>query len=272
VDPIVVRSLTREYRIAASDPDLRNSLVFLDARPEIVGRALTIVTVEARSTPDGFELALPGGRELRKTVPAAWNRIAALIFEGIQEEAPSAPLVHGATLLSPNGERIIVVGPKGAGKSTLTLHLLLRGYAFEGDEHVVIRDADVVARARRLRIKPGSLPLVPRFADAILRSPTLRDDSGMSVYAVDPTVFGAPWRISTGLVSRLIFITPNHGGRSAFTRMDGDEAFRALAEHCLLPAEQRAAAASRLRQLAIHTPAWRLALGDLDEAERGLRA
>ena len=266
MDIVVVRSLSREYRIRTESPALAGLLAFIDARPEMVGLTLTTVEISADPDRDGFQLSLPVGGVFAPTCIDAANRLHATVFAAVQEEAPGAPLVHGASLVR-DGQRLIVIGPKGAGKSTLTLHLLARGFEVEGDEHVVLREKDLVARPRRMRVKPGSLPLVPSLAEAVLASPRVDDPlSGGPVYAVDPAISGRPWRIRPGRADHLVFLEPNHGGGSALSAIGRDDAFSCLAEHCLLPAEGRAAATVRLHRLASEAQAWRLAVGDLGEA------
>jgi hypothetical protein len=266
VDAVVIRSLTREYRISTGSPELAGLLAFIDARPEMVDLPLTAVEISADLVPGGFRLSVPGREVFARTYIEAANRLHAMTFTSVQEEAPGAPLVHGASLVH-DGQRLIVIGPKGAGKSTLTLHLLAHGFEVEGDEHVALRESDLVARPRRMRVKPGSLPLVPSLAEAVRRSPRVDDPlSGGPVYAVDPAISGRTWRIRPGHADHLVFLEANHGGGSALSAIGQDHAFPRLAEHCLLPADGRAAATARLHRLASEAQAWRLALGDLDEA------
>ena len=268
MDTIVVRSLTREYHIQTSSPELTMLVRFIEAKPEIAESTLLPMTIAVTPASVGFEVDLPAGKIRVHSVPEAANHIHAAIFAGIQEEAVGAPLVHCASVVR-HGQRMIVVGAKGAGKSTLTLHLLARGFAVEGDEHVILREDELVARPRRMRVKPGSLPLVPSLASAVLRSPKLTTPEGC-VYALDPSVAGRPWRIAPGQADRLIFIEPNHGGPSRLSCLGTHDAFGLLAQHCLLPDTRQAAAAARLRRLAFEVPSYRLCLGDLEQAEAAL--
>lgn len=268
---IIVRSIGREYRIRTPSAEIAGFLAFIDARPEIAGPPLAPVEIAAEPVADGFRLTLPAGERLERSAVEAANAIHEATFSGVQEEAPGAPLVHGASLVM-EGRRVLVVGEKGAGKSTLTLHLLSRGFEVEGDEHVVLRENDLIARPRRMRVKPGSLPFVPALAEAVLGSPMVQDPFAGPVYAVDPAVAGRPWRIAPGRADLLVFLAPNHGGGSTMTPIGPEEAFRGLAEHCLLPSTGQGAASARLYRLAAATPAARLSVGDLGEAEAALRS
>jgi len=62
--------------------------------------------------------------------------------------------LHGG-LVTIAGRRLLVVGQKGAGKSTLMLRLLYDGHAVEGDEMVFTRDGVAVALPRSFHLKPG---------------------------------------------------------------------------------------------------------------------
>ncbi|MDF3063261.1 MAG: aldolase [Microvirga sp.] len=270
MDAIVVRSISREYRIRTRSAKLAELLAFIEARPQIEGPALAPVDIAVEETDHGFRLQLPDGERIEPSFIEAANRIHEAVFTAVLEEAPGAPMVHGACLVL-EGQRFIVIGPKGAGKSTLTLHLLANGFDVEGDEHVVLRDDDLVARPRRMRVKPGSLPLVPDLAEAVLGSPTVQNPIEGRVYAVDPSIAGRPWRIRARQASHLVFLEPNHGGRSSLTAVDPGEAFRLAAADCLLPRIRQAAAAARLHGLGSRAQAWRLSTGDLHEAEEQLR-
>ncbi len=59
------------------------------------------------------------------------------------------------------------VANKGTGKTTLLCHLLSVGAACEGDENIIVRDDDVIARPRLLHVKEGSLPRLPELSRRI---------------------------------------------------------------------------------------------------------
>jgi hypothetical protein len=270
VDEIIVRSLTREYRFRTESPELTKLLAFLSAKPEMVGFHLDPVVVTIQGAGPTLRVQLPTGTWVEGSADRLATEIHSVVFRGVQDEEQAAPLVHGAALVL-DSERFILIGPKGSGKTTLTLHLLSRGFDVEGDEHVVLRENDVVARPRAMRIKPGSLGLVPSFAEAILASPFMGEERGGPAYAFDPSLCGRPWHIRAGPAHHLVFIEANHGGTSSIRRLEPEEAFRQLAEHCLLPASGRAVAAARLRRLAHEAKAWVLSLGDLEQGEQALR-
>jgi Flp pilus assembly protein TadD len=250
LDAIAVRSISREYRIRTQSVELANLLAFIEARPEIGGTVLSPVEMAAEAVPEGFRVTLPDGEKIERSFIEAANRLHEAVFTGVLVEAPGAPLVHGASLLR-EGQRFILIGPKGAGKSTLTLHLLAHGFDVEGDEHVVLRESDLIARPRRMRVKPGALPLVPELAEAVLSSPVVENPIEGRVHAVDPSIAGRPWRIRPGRADHLVFLEANHGGASSLRAIGQDETFQRLAADCLLPRSGQAGAPEGVRLSAL---------------------
>jgi len=165
------------------------------------------------------------------------------------------------------GKRLLVVGDKGAGKSTLMLHMLARGHDVEGDEHLVVLDGEVVARPRRLRIKPNSLELVSGLPQGVLQSPVLADWAGLKLLSVDPAVFGRPWDIRQGRLDAILFARANRGGVSRLRPISFDESFKQLRANGYLFRSSVGLATARLRALAQQTPAFELRLGTLNSAE-----
>lgn len=267
--PIVVRTLTREYRLHPPDGAAARDFAFMAIEPEIVGAALAPVDLSIARTDGLYTLARPGGSVVAGGAAHLLAVLHGMVFRDVRAASPGAPLLHGATIVGPHG-RMILVGSKGTGKTTLTLHLVALGWRVEGDEHLVIDAADVVARPRTLRIKPGTLALVPALADAVRRCPSVDSWDGLPIYAVAPSIAGLPWRIERGRLDHLVFLEANHGGRSMMRPIGPDEAMRRLLGEALLPPSGVAGAAARLRTLATTRPAWRLSVGDLDGAVRHL--
>jgi hypothetical protein len=100
-----------------------------------------------------------------------------------------------------NGRRFLVVGDRGAGKTTMMARLLFEGCSVEGDEMVLLRDGDVMAYPRRFGIRRRTLKLVPqigRLAPHLLEGPEADQPGGFHVLALDPAQVGVPWRITAG--------------------------------------------------------------------------
>ena len=68
---------------------------------------------------------------------------------------------------------MLLVGPKGGGKTMLTLRLIRAGYEIEGDENVFVTSEGVVPRPRGLRVKESAAALLPHLAETFERRPLL---------------------------------------------------------------------------------------------------
>ncbi|MEO8669238.1 MAG: hypothetical protein ABI399_12020 [Bauldia sp.] len=267
--PVLVRTLKHEYRIAARSEAALQAIAFMATTPEIAGAALEPVNLTIEERYGFFELKVPGGELVAGTASVLLAALHGLVWADLLESEAGSPIVHGATVLGPWG-RALLVGFKTSGKTTLALHLIAAGFQVEGDEHLVIRSDSVIARPRTLRVKPGSLAMVPSLADAVRIRPFVTAWDGMPIYAVEPSIAGVAWTIAPGRLDRLVFVEPNHGGRSGMVPMPKPAVLPRLLEESLLPQAGVPAAFGRLRQLAMSVPAYRLSLGDLEGAQRCL--
>jgi hypothetical protein len=261
---VVVRSIRREYRIRSASAEIVATLGFIEASPEMPGPSPEVIEVDIDPVADGFRVSFPDHASTHGTSTEAVALIYKTMLSKTEEEVPGAPLVHAATLRWKD-RRLALLGAKGVGKSTLALHLACNGFDIEGDEHLLARERDVVARPRRLHVKPSSLALVPSLAEAILASPRHQDPLAV-LYGVSPSITGRPWRIEAGRLDHLFILDPHHGGSSAVAPATCEQALGRLLTDCILPSSRRAIAAARLRRLAGEARSWRLSLGQLDEA------
>ncbi len=142
---------------------------------------------------------------------------------------------HGvhAALVRVEGRRVMVMGHKGTGKTTLALRLLYDGHSVEGDEMVLTRHGVAVAQPRRFHLKPGTAALVPDVADIIDSLPCTWAD-GARISGFDPAAAGFAWRLVEGSVDGLVVLRQNHGGTSVLTPMSSAEAALHVVDHALL--------------------------------------
>lgn len=216
---------------------------------------------------DGFcALRLPNGRLVEGSAMHLLSELHAAVLQDLRQGEPGAPLVHGASIIV-NDRRVLLVGHKGCGKTTLSLHLATHGCRVEGDEQLVVREQEVIARPRKMRVKPGALSLVSGLPASIWDAPVLENWDGTPIRAVSPAIGGLEWTITPGPLAVMIFLVANHNGRSVAKPLPPDEAFRRLMGETLMPLNGVAAAAGRLRRLAFETPCFELLLGDLILAE-----
>lgn len=260
LDPVVIRSLTREYRVHADCPKIVERLRFLEAAPDMPGEPLVPFRCEVRSKPPFYRLTTSGW-DIEGSPGIVVERLYWHIYGELSHELPDGALLHAASMVA-GEKRIVLVGSKGAGKTTLLLRLLAEGFDIEGDEHVALRDDDLLTRPRRLHVKQGSLALVPDFAEEIARAPRGLDQDGNVIHAVDPSIAGRPWRIVAGLASHFVFIEPNHGGRSVLAPLPFERAFAALPPNAALLGTDRLHFALMLRRHLTAVKTWRLSLGD----------
>jgi len=144
--------------------------------------------VQAYRAPFG---ALLWDRASRVRVPADGSPIEAEIAPADTEEAPGSAAVmlqialvlalrrealfhlHAAALVHPEGPGLLVTGGSGAGKTTTTLALLEAGYAFLGDDTLLLRHApdaprvEALAFPREFHLGPATLDAFPRLGPLV---------------------------------------------------------------------------------------------------------
>ncbi len=264
--PIICRTLRREFRLYPPTAEVGAELAFVAAEPELPGLSLEPVDIPIRMR-DGFLVAsAPGGEIIEGTAGHLINALHRIVLADLTEGDPDTPFIHGASVIVA-GRRVLLVGHKGCGKSTFSLHLAMAGHDIEGDEHLMIRENEVIARPRSLRVKQGSLGIVAGLPSSIHDAPRIINWDGTLIRAVSPAICGRPWVIRAGRLDAVVFLVANHGGRSAARRIGGNDAFGRLMGEVMLPRTGIAAATGRMRRLALGIPAYQLLLGDLATAE-----
>jgi hypothetical protein len=270
VHTVVARTLRREFRLHLPTAAIADELCYVAAEPELPELELEIIDIEARLR-DGFVVTqLPTSQLVEGTPGHLLSAMHHLVMTDLTDGEPTTPFIHGATVRV-EGKRLLLIGHKGAGKSTLSLHLALSGHAVEGDEHLLVRSDSVIARPRTLRVKDGSLALIPNLPPAVWTSPTLANWDGPLIRSIAPDIGGVPWVIRAGRLDAIICLVGNHSGSSVSRPIPGATAFERLMREILLPRSGIAAAAGRLRQLALGTPTYELLLGNLAAAEWHLK-
>lgn len=261
---VICRTLRHEYRLHAPDA-FAEELRFVEADPELPDFDLAPLDIEVREANGFLSARLPSGELVEGTANHLVNVMHRVVFEDIVGGEDEAPLIHGATV-SIDGRRLLIVGHKGCGKSTLALHLVMQGHRVEGDEHLLLRAQDVVARPRTLRVKQGSMAVVAGLPERVVVAPSISNWDGSVIRAVSPAIGGVPWVIRPGRLDGLIFLVANHGGRSSARRIDGQAALQRMMKEIILPQRGIAAAAARAQRVAMTVPAYQLTIGDLGTA------
>lgn len=194
------------------------------------------------------------------------------LFERSINDYPQAAVLHAASLRR-NGLRFLLVGTKGAGKTTLALQLVTLGCEFEGDEHVFVGGAKVIARPRGCRVKEGSLRyLPPAIAEISAKSASYQNYDGEKIYNINPQALCSSWRIEEGPVQCIFVLYPNHGGFSSIRPMQPSALLQSLIVETGVRDSDRGLVIAALAALASSTRGFDLSLGDHDNAMRCISA
>jgi hypothetical protein len=262
---IVAKSLPSTVRFHCPDDASATALAFVAAEPDMPGLPPRHIDVPIVALGNGFyDFGAPFPSQ-PGTARYLVERSQTLLNQRLAEEMPACPLIHAGSLLV-DGRRFVLVAAKEVGKTTLLLHCLNQGMSVEGDEHVVVGEGGVIARPRTMRVRAGSLDLVPELKSAILASPHVSDWYDNPVFSFAPQTETVAWRIGPGPADFLVFLAPNHGGLTSVKRLDEATAFARLLENIYLPESGKGPALARLHQFTRGVGRWLLTIGCLERA------
>lgn len=267
---ISARSINSTVHFHCLDEKLADRFEFLAAEPEMANAPGAIVNVRTASDHEDFYDFEPPYDGRPGTRSHLLNRAHQILRDLMIAETVGCPIIHGASVVV-NQKRILLMAEKGVGKTTLSLKCLADGLTVEGDEHVVVRQHDVVARPRTLRIKHGSINVVPELANEVLQCPTVEDWNGDLIYSVAPRLADQEWTIRPGRADALLFLTANHGGLTSIRFLTPNEAYGRLMKTTYLPKDSRAAALGRMHMLVSGAQIVEMRLGCLQSAVWHLR-
>jgi hypothetical protein len=111
-----------------------------------------------------------------------------------------------------NGNRFLIVGHSGAGKTTLMTRLLYDGFRVDGDEMVMLRNGKTFPFPRCFHIKECSLHLLPQIGPVLENAPFIERDNKSKVFSFSPSEAGFCWHIEKREAKIFFFLQPNHGG------------------------------------------------------------
>jgi hypothetical protein len=170
--------------------------------------------------------------------------------------------LHGG-IVGVAGRRVLLVGDKGVGKTTLALRMLHDGHRVEGDELVLIRDGSALPLPRNLHVKEGSVALVPELAARWAELPSIGTSSGEVIRAFSPSDAGFAWDIHDGGVDVAVVLRAGHGGAASGRPLTGVELVQRFVEHASVVPEARQQLVRTLAGLVGHVAGHELTIGDL---------
>lgn len=153
--------------------------------------------------------------------------------------------LHGA-MATVAGRRLLVLGEKGAGKTTLMLRLLYDGHAVEGDELVFTREGVAVPMPRSFHVKAGTEALIPELAGRLDRLPATSTSDGTRIAAFDPSVAGFPWHIAAGPIDGAFVLRPDRMAATCCSPLTSTELVRFVVDHALPLTDSRSASSGRV--------------------------
>ncbi len=263
---LTVSVSTLRQRLEIECPDLKSheALKFIDATPSIDGFSAKPKPVQLQEVQGYYRLPLTDNYASEGDLSHILSDLHTWHFIQSRLEFPQSPLLHAGSL-AVGGKMMLIFGDKGAGKSTLMGWLGHAGLEVCGDEHVLLNGLHGITRPRTLRLKQGSLKLMPaKLRSAIEQSPFIEDWHSRKIYAVSPQVFGRPWKIRSLPISAIIVLKPNHGGFSSIKAMGEEAITQRILDNTLLPENDRFAGIIAVRHLLSSVPLYELNCGALD--------
>jgi hypothetical protein len=264
---VTARTLARRIAMRTSEREVFEAIRFLECTPEIgaVPTAESVLTIEPFR---GRHRISEEGKDNEEVlgVRSVVDHLHSRLFSYSLGERPRAGVVHAA-LLRRGSRRVLIAGSQGTGKTTLALHLIRAGYELEGDEHVFLDDDGVViARPRACQVRETSLALLPEVAEVILSAPAYVEDSGCTIFNVDPRLIGGSWRIEKGNVDCVIVLQPNHGGYSSLRHLPPMMVAQALISEMGMREIDRGVSIGAIAALVSRCKGYDLSLGDPEGA------
>jgi hypothetical protein len=253
-------------RLCTGNHEVFDALRFLECDPEIGGPAADFV-FSIKATDLSYQIFANGFVVGQHASP---QDVAGSLYERVTmlslADFPTAPLIHAASLRR-GGRRIVLVGPKGGGKTTLALRLICEGYEIEGDENVFVTGDHVVARPRALRVKASTVRMLPSVTETLRMAPHYENGGSERVYNLDPRRVGASsWRIEQGPAEFIVLLRPNHHGSSSLRPITPLQVAREVIAETAFRVSHRGRAIADIAKVVGKARGFELRLGNLDQA------
>jgi hypothetical protein len=234
----------------------------------------------ALDTPDGFAVTEEG--DALATVDTAEAAADLVHVRAHRRAFELASLsgwarVHAATvdLATVEGDRVrvLVVGPSGAGKTTLATRLLFDGADVQGDESVLVRRGESLAVPRALHLKPGAAAALPELDAVLPELPVVGE-----VAVLDPARVARPVTLRVAPVEHVVVLAGRPGHTASdptedvtCTPLDGGAVLEALLTDAFPLTETKARMVSVLAGAMVSAHGHRLTSGRPDAMVEALR-
>ena len=199
----------------------------------------------------------------------AFAALFARLHDHAMRRFPHHTRIHAASGMGAGG-LILLVGEKWAGKTTLAVHLLLEGFDMVGDELVLLRQGQAITFPRQFYLRHSALTLLPKLHRAVADAPCLEAEDGRLI-ALNPPGLGRPWRIRPAPVRAVLYLEPNHGGRSSVAPCSKTDMVRRVLQQSSPPASGEARWLSDLCGTINQSDCMIARVGSLASASEALR-
>lgn len=166
----------RRIGVRCDDPTVRRHLGRMLA-PETTTECLPVDhALHLRNKADDWRLRLDGDiLEQGQGLDAALVAILSTLTELGCRPAERLIVLHGAGLVAPNGQGILLIAPGGSGKTTLAAALEADGFGLLSDDVVPVGlDGTLWGLGLPLCLKPGSWPVLAARRPTLADTPTTR--------------------------------------------------------------------------------------------------
>ena len=150
-----------------------------------------------------------------------------VLFENSLENADPKIQIHGAAVAR-NGEGLLLIGDSRAGKSSLTVKLLSRGYEYFTDETIVV-DSETLRLhpfPRNLMVREGTARSERSLQPFTQEAWFYQSGDDSTRWFLDPVLLGSPRVLHDARVAHIICVERTEGGEPSLVRVGMSEAIQ----------------------------------------------
>jgi hypothetical protein len=265
-----IRLLCCEFEVRTNSRELIDMLAYITQGAEqdipVEQRCTLVITWtgdEFRISGDGME------DDFELSVTSALETLCQLLHSRAIAALPDHIRISAAIGLHA-GHAFLMIGPEGAGKTTLALSLMLEGVDMTGDGAVLLRDGKALAFPRKFLAREDSIVHLPKLRAMDRFTSCISNPQEGRLVALDPLQFGKPWRIAPAAVSTIFYIEPNHSARTALLRCGKVDMTRRVLHQCARPISGRPDWLADLCATVDRAETFVIELGDLESAVAGI--